>query len=76
MDPNAPAFPTPVLTDQFGKFVAPSVPGMTLLQYASIAAMQGLLSSPDTTDATYMTIAKDAIGNAKALLAELDKKQP
>lgn len=50
-------------------------PGLTKLEYLAASAMNGILSNQgqiDTTD--YNWVAKNALGYAKALLAELEKE--
>lgn len=50
--------------------------GLTKLEHASIAAMQGILASPNLmVDLGEKNIAKAAICQAKALLEELEKQQ-
>lgn len=58
----------------------PSVPhglfkGLSFREYAAVAAMQGLLSNPDTTDMSHDECAKCSVNAADALIAELSKPQ-
>lgn len=54
--------------------------GMTLRDYFAAKAMQGLLSNPSIidgmTESTIKWIAKNAMDQADAMLAESNKEQP
>lgn len=47
--------------------------GLTVREAAAIAAMQGIVSAPDTKDSTFADVAHRAVKQADALLAELSE---
>ena len=74
---GGPAFPRPLSTDDHRVpcNVAFEQDGMTLRQYAAVAAMQGLIES-GPHDCDEHGIAHDAVIHADALLARLAKEAP
>lgn len=78
IDPNAPAYPQPLIKADNGSIyrseeVYEFSGGMTIRDAFAMAAMQGLLANDQTPGSE---IARDAVDQADALIARLNKVSP
>ena len=69
---SKPAFPSTGETT-IGGFKSVPHAGMSLREYAAIAAMQGLLACSGNNDIDFYVIAGNSVAQADALIKELEK---
>ena len=69
---DEPAFPGKRLDNRAGEIHF--LPGLTKREYFAAMAMQGIIQNPGSGSVSLIGIARDAVRQADALIAELEKE--